>query len=184
MVFIYLFLFIYFNSKGFLPGGSGTTITHNTQITHIAKNNTPRSNRTTQTKKDTLHTMNFPYFPQSLPTNSENDVEGSSCRLTWAEIISLGYPGGTGGNHENIAVKRKFEPGTTESFRPLSHDTRLVPYYVTLNACHDAWTNASRARGSATDKNGFWIGWFYLLTLIIQLHLITITYNSSQLVTA
>jgi hypothetical protein len=44
---------------GFSSGGSGTTIRHNTQITHIAQNNTPHSNRntahkTTQIIKDTL----------------------------------------------------------------------------------------------------------------------------------
>jgi hypothetical protein len=47
----------------FLPDGSGTTIRHNTQITHITQNHTPHSNRntahkTTQTVKDTLYTMN------------------------------------------------------------------------------------------------------------------------------
>jgi hypothetical protein len=45
-----------------LPGGSGTTISHNTQIIHITQNNTPCSkntiHKTTQTIKDTLHTMN------------------------------------------------------------------------------------------------------------------------------
>jgi hypothetical protein len=45
---------------GFLPGGSDTTIRHNTQITHITQNNTPYSNRntahrTTQTIKDIIY---------------------------------------------------------------------------------------------------------------------------------
>jgi hypothetical protein len=44
---------------GILPGGSGTAIRYNAQITHITQNNTPHSNRnrahkTTQTIKDTL----------------------------------------------------------------------------------------------------------------------------------
>jgi hypothetical protein len=41
---------------GILPGGSDTTVRHNTQITHIPQNNT--SDKTAQTLKDTLHTMN------------------------------------------------------------------------------------------------------------------------------
>jgi hypothetical protein len=41
-------VFIYFNCKWVLPGGSGTTIRHNTQTTHVTQNNTPRSNKTTQ----------------------------------------------------------------------------------------------------------------------------------------
>jgi hypothetical protein len=45
---------------GFLPGGSGITIRHNTQITHITQKKTPHSNRntahkTTQTIKDTMY---------------------------------------------------------------------------------------------------------------------------------
>jgi hypothetical protein len=43
-------LFIYINCKWVLPGGSGTTIRHNTQITHITQNNTSRSNKTHHTK--------------------------------------------------------------------------------------------------------------------------------------
>jgi hypothetical protein len=34
----------------FLPGGSCTAIRHNTQITHITQNNTPRSDKTQHTK--------------------------------------------------------------------------------------------------------------------------------------
>jgi hypothetical protein len=37
-------------ANGFLTGGSGTIIRHNTQITHITQNNIPRSNKTQQTK--------------------------------------------------------------------------------------------------------------------------------------
>jgi hypothetical protein len=35
-----------------------------------------------------------------------------------------------------------------------------------------------------TSNNGFWIGWFDLLALLLQLLLITINYNSSQSMTA
>jgi hypothetical protein len=41
----------------------------------------------------------------------------------------------------------------------------------------------SRVRDSVTNNNGFRIGRFDLLALLLQLHLITITYNSSQSVT-
>jgi hypothetical protein len=34
-----------------------------------------------------------------------------------------------------------------------------------------------------TNKNGFWNGWLDLLALLLQLHIITIAYNSSKLVT-
>jgi hypothetical protein len=48
-LFIFTYLFI-LTANGFLPGGSGTTIKHNTQITHITQNNTPPSNKTHHTK--------------------------------------------------------------------------------------------------------------------------------------
>jgi hypothetical protein len=35
------YYYYYLTENGFLPGGSGTTIGHNTQITHITQNNTP-----------------------------------------------------------------------------------------------------------------------------------------------
>jgi hypothetical protein len=38
--------------------------------------------------------------------------------------------------------------------------------------------------GSVTNNNGFMIGRFDLLVLLVQLHLITTTYNSSQSMTA
>jgi hypothetical protein len=38
----------------------------------------------------------------------------------------------------------------------------------------------SRVRVYVTNNNGFKIGWLDLLALLVQLHLITITYNSSQ----
>jgi hypothetical protein len=48
--FVFYLLFIYLNCKWVLPGGSDTTIRHNTQITHITQNNTPHSNKTQHTK--------------------------------------------------------------------------------------------------------------------------------------
>jgi hypothetical protein len=51
----FLLLFI-LTENGFLPGGSGTTIRHNTQITHHVQ--TKHKHKTIQTIKDTLHTMN------------------------------------------------------------------------------------------------------------------------------
>jgi hypothetical protein len=47
-----LLLFI-LTANGFLPGENGTTIRHNTQITRITQNNTPRSNETQHTKQYT-----------------------------------------------------------------------------------------------------------------------------------
>jgi hypothetical protein len=47
-------IIIILTADGFLPGGSGNTIRHNTQITHIAQNIIPRSNETQHTK---LHTQ-------------------------------------------------------------------------------------------------------------------------------
>jgi hypothetical protein len=54
----FIIIIINFNCKLVLTDGSGTTIRHNTQVTHITQNNTPHSNKTTQTIRDTLHTMN------------------------------------------------------------------------------------------------------------------------------
>jgi hypothetical protein len=56
-----LLLFI-FTANSFLPGGSGNTIRHNKQITHITQNNTMIKrntvHKTTHTIKNTLHRMN------------------------------------------------------------------------------------------------------------------------------
>jgi hypothetical protein len=43
-----LFLYLYLTVNGVSPGGSGTTIRHNTQITHIIQNNTTM-------KRNTVH---------------------------------------------------------------------------------------------------------------------------------
>jgi hypothetical protein len=45
-----VYYYYYLTANGFSPGGSGTTIRHNTQITHITQNNTPHSNKTQHTK--------------------------------------------------------------------------------------------------------------------------------------
>jgi hypothetical protein len=48
---IYLLLLLYIlTANGILPGGSGATIRHNTQITHITQNNTSHSKRNTAHK--------------------------------------------------------------------------------------------------------------------------------------
>lgn len=36
----YILLLFILTANGFLPGGSGTTVRHDTQITHFAQNNT------------------------------------------------------------------------------------------------------------------------------------------------
>jgi hypothetical protein len=55
-------LLLILNSNGFLPDGSGYTIRHNKQITHITQNNTTikryTAHKTTHTMKGTLHRMN------------------------------------------------------------------------------------------------------------------------------
>jgi hypothetical protein len=59
--YLLLLLFI-LTANGFLPGGSGYTIRHNKQITHITQNNTTikrnTAHKTTHTIKDTVHRMN------------------------------------------------------------------------------------------------------------------------------
>jgi hypothetical protein len=52
----------------------------------------------------------------------------------------------------------------------------LWPKKWICNSCHE--------EGLRVTNNGFWIGRLDLLVLLLQLHLITITYNSSQSVTA
>jgi hypothetical protein len=48
IIIIYIFIL---TANGFLPGGSGTTVRHNTQIPHITQNNT----RLKQIKHTKLH---------------------------------------------------------------------------------------------------------------------------------
>jgi hypothetical protein len=47
---IIIIIIIILTANEFLPSGSGDTIRHNTQITHITQNNTPRSNKTQHRK--------------------------------------------------------------------------------------------------------------------------------------
>jgi hypothetical protein len=51
-------IFTFFYLCGFLPGGSGATIRHNTQITHMTQNNTMvkrnATHKTAQIMKDML----------------------------------------------------------------------------------------------------------------------------------
>jgi hypothetical protein len=57
LLLLLLLLFI-LTANGFLPGGSGNTIRHNKQITHITQNNATikrnTAHKTTHTIKDTL----------------------------------------------------------------------------------------------------------------------------------
>jgi hypothetical protein len=57
---LFLLLFV-LTVNGFLPGGSGSTIRHNTQITHITQNNTPHLNKTQHTK---LHKQQRTHYTQ------------------------------------------------------------------------------------------------------------------------
>jgi hypothetical protein len=47
---IYFLLLFILTENGFLRGGGGITIRHNTQITYITQINTPRSNKTQHTE--------------------------------------------------------------------------------------------------------------------------------------
>jgi hypothetical protein len=47
---IIIIIIIIYTANRVLPGGSGTTIRHNTQITQITQNNTQHSNKTQHTK--------------------------------------------------------------------------------------------------------------------------------------
>jgi hypothetical protein len=53
---LYYYYYYYLNCKWVFTRWQCTTIRHNTQITHITQTNT--AHKTTQTIKDTLHTMN------------------------------------------------------------------------------------------------------------------------------
>jgi hypothetical protein len=49
---------IYFKTaNGFSPGGSGTTIRHNTQTTHITQNNTTIKRNTVHKNAHTINTL-------------------------------------------------------------------------------------------------------------------------------
>jgi hypothetical protein len=55
-IFILYYLYLYLTANGFSPGGSGTTIRHNTQITHIIQNNTT-------IKWSTIHKIHTQWTP-------------------------------------------------------------------------------------------------------------------------
>jgi hypothetical protein len=75
LLLLLLLLFI-LTANGFLPGGSGNTMRHNKQITHITQNNTTikrnTAHRTTHTIKDTLQSIDDPDSPHA-------DHEAKSC---------------------------------------------------------------------------------------------------------
>jgi hypothetical protein len=70
--FYYYYLFI-LNANWFLPGGSGTTIRQHTNNTNHTKQHTTlkqnTAHKTTQTIKDTLHTMNAMQIQLQLQLN-------------------------------------------------------------------------------------------------------------------
>jgi hypothetical protein len=57
-------------------------------------------------------------------------------------------------------------------------------WWIQYNPNRPLLTPVVTFRVSATNNNGVWIGWLDLLVLLWHLHLITITCNSSQSVTA
>jgi hypothetical protein len=76
-----LLLLFSWTANGFLPCGSATTVTYNTQIhishkiTHHFKQNT--AHKAIQTIKDTLHTMNAIREEHSIGVKAEHLHEGS-----------------------------------------------------------------------------------------------------------
>jgi hypothetical protein len=56
LLLLLLLLFI-LTANEFLSGGSGTTIRHNTQITHIIQNNTTIKRNTAHKSTHTIHTL-------------------------------------------------------------------------------------------------------------------------------
>jgi hypothetical protein len=75
-----LLLFI-LSANVFLTGGSGTTIRHNTQITHITQNDTPHSKHSTQNYNNKGHTTHNVYNENTLTTttNTEPRREKTRC---------------------------------------------------------------------------------------------------------
>jgi hypothetical protein len=62
--YLLLLLFI-LTARGFLPGGSGSTIRHNTQITHIPQNNTTIKRNTAHKTTHTINTLHRMKIQQS-----------------------------------------------------------------------------------------------------------------------
>jgi hypothetical protein len=71
ILFSKLLLFILI-TNGVLPCGNGTTIRHNTKITHITQNNTPHSNKTQHTKlqNNKGHTTHNEYNANTITTTT------------------------------------------------------------------------------------------------------------------
>jgi ABC-type transport system involved in multi-copper enzyme maturation permease subunit len=72
LLLLYYYLFI-LTGNGILPGGSGITMRHNTQITHITQNNTPRSNEIQHTQNYTHnkgHTTHHEYNANTITTTT------------------------------------------------------------------------------------------------------------------
>jgi hypothetical protein len=57
--------YVTLTANGFSPGGSGTTIRHNTQITHITQNNTTIKRNTEHKTTHTINTLNRMKIEQS-----------------------------------------------------------------------------------------------------------------------
>jgi hypothetical protein len=74
-----LLLFILI-ANGFLPGGSGNTIRHNTQISHITQNNIPHSNKhsTQNYTNNKGHTAHNEYNANTSTTTTNTIPESSS----------------------------------------------------------------------------------------------------------
>jgi hypothetical protein len=73
--FFNLLLFI-LTENGFLPGSSGTTIRHNTQITHITHNNTPHSikHSTQNYTNNKEHTTHNAYNANTITTTKNTNT--------------------------------------------------------------------------------------------------------------
>jgi hypothetical protein len=68
----YIITLFILTSNWLLAGGNGTTIRHNTQITHITQNNTPGSNKTQLTKlqNNKGHTTHNEYIANTITTTT------------------------------------------------------------------------------------------------------------------
>jgi hypothetical protein len=60
-----LLLFLFLAANGFSPGGSGTPVRHDTQITHITQNNTTIKRNTAHKTTHTINTLHRMKIQQS-----------------------------------------------------------------------------------------------------------------------
>jgi hypothetical protein len=86
-----LLLFI-LNSNGLSPGGSGTTVKHNTQTTHITQNNTTIKRNTVHKTTHTINTLHRMKIQQSQLHTRLRCVENSfyvpvHIELLWFVLI-------------------------------------------------------------------------------------------------